>query len=466
MTNEKIVGNDAIPTNSNMSFRQPISKQISYKNDSKKLFAKKVMDHTNKDDITFSTLEKQKYNFGEEKTQPKNKLTTNDIYYTGSMDDDTINLFQNVIKEVFHWKSKNKFNPNTLYTQTTEANKYHHSEIRKSFTSTIENNKCHLNEIGEPFTPIIKSNKHHQNDIRKQFTPTIDTNKYQNENDDRFHKILNAELREHAMNDISFANLSRELDVNKEISLSFNDFKQNYNLTIQNKKLQTKGFKLNVSKTEHSFQYANTKRIENDMRDFRPSFVSTPKRRLMENTTIRSKTQTTAKTQNFNRTIRSCRSRINKQYKTNKSQVSQIIPNTTKNVKRRSMSARLFSAINESCTTLVKSVKSIFTSKKNYNKYNKHPNIVESDKYSDTASCSYSFTKYMLKRDVDMGNEQTRTENGEGDNSNSTYRYSCRTCKDSIVLQHKLTTDEHLQQTIKKLKIGVNLYGCDFKVGN
>lgn len=415
MANESIHDNE-VPAHSNLSFRQIIHKQITNGNYNKNQFAKKDMDHITKDTLTFTTMGQQKKNSVSTTENNLEKIHSTNNINKGSIDDDTINLFQNVIREVVSWKSKSELNPNKL------------------------------------FTPIIETNKCHQNEHRLS-------------KDDQAHKFQNTELRTHPKNYLRFADFSREFDVKKELSVSLNTNKYFcetgqmsnpfLNFTKESDNLVPTRFKMKVRKTASAFQYPKEKHSEIDLRGFKPTIVSTPKRQHQnENSSIHSKLQNTTKISYVSREIRLCRSRINKQHKTNKSKITQTTPDTTKDVKQRSMSARLFSAINDSCTTLVKSVKSIFTSH-----YNKNKNV-EAD------SCSYSFTNYMRKRDAALGNEETQTKNLEYDDFNSMYRDSCRTCKDTMVLQHKMATDEHLQQIVKRLKIGVHLYGCNFKVVN
>lgn len=418
----EIHGADALAY-SNFGLRPPISKQITYRNVNEKEFANRDTHHVTEDATTGSTMEHKKKNSVVKNIEKI--YTTNDINRV-PIDDDTINLFQNVIKEVTSWKSKSEYSPKT------------------------------------PLTPIIKTYKCHPNVTRHS-------------KDDRAHKFLYTELNALPKNNLSFADFFREFDVKNEVSLSiptnkyFNETGPMSNACLNfiedSNKFGTTGFNMTVRQTASVFQYSKEKHSESDLSDFKPTLVSTPKRQyLNENSSIQTKLQNITKISYSGQAKRFCKSRINKQYKTNKSKTTQTTLDRTKDVKQRSMSARLFSAINDSCTTLVKSVKNIFTLKKDYNKKNKNSNGGYSSKNYEADSCNYSFTNYMRERDAILGNEDTQTEKMEYDNSNSFYRDSCTTCKDTIVLQHKMGTDKHLQQTIKRLKIGVHLYGCNFKV--
>lgn len=401
-----------------------MSKQISYGNVTEKQVGKKYMDHITKDATTVSTIGQQKRNSVYENVE---KIYTTKEINKAPIDDDTMNLFQNVIKEIISWKSTSEINPKTPVTQKN-----------KTF-------KCHQNE--------------------SQYC-----------NNDRAHKLQNTELNAQFKNNLSFSELLKDTDGKKEVPVSFNTNKYFdekgqmsdlcLNFTKESNNLVTTGFKRNVKKTTSAFQYSKEKHSEIDLIDFKPSFVSTPKRQhLNRNSSIQSKLQNTTKTSYAGQTERLYRSRIDKQHKINKSKITQTALDRIKDVKQRSMSARFFSAINDSCTTLVKSVKNIFTSKKDIKK-NKNSNSGNSDKIYKDDSCNYSFTNYMRKRDAILGNKDIQTEKMEYDDSNSIYMDSCRTCKDTIVLQQKMATDKHLQQTIKRLKIGVKLYGCNFKVVN
>lgn len=401
---------------SNLNLRHSESKQNPKGNVNEKQYTKTDMDQLTKDAITFTTMEQHKRNSVAEKFEKTHSM--NDINKV-PIDDDTINLFQNVIREVISWKSKNELNPN------------------------------------KPFNPIAETNKCHRNDS-------------QNCKAGQGHKLQNTETRVQERNNLSFADFSREYDIKRELLISF-PANKHFDETGQTSNTSLCFTKVSNSVAPRRFlkEKSKAKHNEINIRDFRPAFVSTPKRqRLNGNSIKQSKLQNKTNISYASQVTRHSRSQINKQKKLNKSKITQTTLDTTKDVKQRSMSARLFSAINNSCTTLVKSVKSIFITPNNdYIKKNKISNNGAGDKNDEADSCSYSFTNFMLKRDAVLENDVTQTENMEYV-SNSTCNASCRTCKNTIVLQHKMATDENLQQTVKRLKIGVNLYGCNFKVVN
>lgn len=129
----------------------------------------------------------------------------------------------------------------------------------------------------------------------------------------------------------------------------------------------------------------------------------------------------------------------------------------------RSMSAKLFSVINESCTTFVKTVKNVFTTEKKFANKSKIPNASQ-----HVVSSSYSFMNYMRKRDAILGSYGDDSHNFEKHDISTTPvkqgTNACMTCNDTAMLKHKLDNNEYLRKTVKKLKLGINLYGCDFNV--
>lgn len=112
-----------------------------------------------------------------------------------------------------------------------------------------------------------------------------------------------------------------------------------------------------------------------------------------------------------------------------------------------SLTSTIFTSINESCATLINKIKSVLRpyneSKSNCNTPN--PKLKKHN---------HSFTSYMKKRDSILN----YTENKETDIN------KCETCNNTIILKRKLRNDVYLKNTVKKLKIGINMYGCNFKV--
>lgn len=191
-----------------------------------------------------------------------------------------------------------------------------------------------------------------------------------------------------------------------------------------------------------------------NLQKFRPKFSSTPKQEFLSRMDFSGnssrRTNLTAQTYATH-----CRRNIvkRKAYK---------VRNEDKSLRKTSMTSRFLSAINESCTALVKTVASIF---KNTDSANSSKNISTNTQLlerEDDPSCSYSFLKYMRKRAV----LKSKLPNKIYKNCSmfSAETSSCDTCNDTTKLKMKLILNDELKLTVKKLKWGINLYGCDFKV--
>ncbi|CAH1643389.1 unnamed protein product [Spodoptera littoralis] len=218
-----------------------------------------------------------------------------------------------------------------------------------------------------------------------------------------------------------------------------------------------------VQQRTDSFMEDNlTRSCTQEIDDFKPQFMSTPKKDVHEASQYQ--------TQHDNNSYRSTR-RLVKNHQV-KRQVKKRVTRhfnqtkTNKEIKHKSFSGRFFDAINTSCTTLVKTVKNIFTPKNTLQETKDNP----INRTNRDMSCSYSFTNYMRKRDaVIKDNYKEDTKKGlvnTKDNFQDVsmeINNSCKTCNDTVTLKRKLRNDEHLKKTLRKLKLGINLYGCDFK---
>ncbi|KAF9415210.1 hypothetical protein HW555_007086 [Spodoptera exigua] len=207
---------------------------------------------------------------------------------------------------------------------------------------------------------------------------------------------------------------------------------------------------------KHNLTLSYTQEID----AFNPQFMSTPKKEFQQGSRYQK--------QNDHSTY-SSRSATNHQVKrqAKKKRVTRHFNQTKTDIemKHKSFSGRFFDAINTSCTTLVKTVKNIFRPKK----YLQEPKDDSLNRTNRNASCSYSFTNYMRRRDAVAKDEDTSkveglmiTKEHFGDFSTD-LNNSCKTCNDTITLKRKLRNDDHLKKTLRKLKLGINLYGCDFK---
>ncbi|XP_045489268.1 uncharacterized protein LOC110996413 [Pieris rapae] len=104
----------------------------------------------------------------------------------------------------------------------------------------------------------------------------------------------------------------------------------------------------------------------------------------------------------------------------------------------RSLGTKFLNVVNSSCTTIIKSIKNVFTRN-------------TSVKQNANETCG-SFTEYMRIRDQYLNISKSSSD-----------VKSCMTCNDTQLLKEKLLSDDRLKVTVKKLKHGINLFGCDFK---
>ncbi|XP_022822063.1 uncharacterized protein LOC111353320 [Spodoptera litura] len=218
-----------------------------------------------------------------------------------------------------------------------------------------------------------------------------------------------------------------------------------------------------VQRTDSFMEDTLIRSCTQEIDDFKPQFMSTPKKDLQEasqyqkphdNSSFRS-TRKLVKNHQIKRQVKKRVTRYFNQSKTNKE------------IKHKSFSGRFFDAINTSCTTLVKTVKNIFRPKNTLLETKDNP----LNRTNRDMSCSYSFTNYMRKRDaVIKDNYKEDTNKGLVNTKDNIQdvsmeiNNSCKTCNDTVTLKRKLRNDDHLKKTLRKLKLGINLYGCDFKV--
>ncbi|KAH9634145.1 hypothetical protein HF086_001347 [Spodoptera exigua] len=259
-----------------------------------------------------------------------------------------------------------------------------------------------------------------------------------------------------------------------ELSLSFlrnqnfSKTRTTNNIVTPNRYPETtqRTLKTNVSTLRHNTVYDSlikhnlTLSYTQEIDAFKPQFMSTPKKEFQQGSRYQK--------QNDHSTY-SSRSVTNHQVKrqAKMKRVTRHLNQTKSDIemKHKSFSGRFFDAINTSCTTLVKTVKNIFRPKK----YLQEPKDDSLNRTNRNASCSYSFTNYMRRRDAVVKDEDTSkveglmiTKEHFGDFSTD-LNNSCKTCNDTITLKRKLRNDDHLKKTLRKLKLGINLYGCDFK---
>ncbi|KAI5635347.1 hypothetical protein NE865_11923 [Phthorimaea operculella] len=359
--------------------------------------------------------------------------------------DDTASLFSNVIKEVLYWKSQ-------------ENNKLNKQNVIDNIFS--KNFACDRAVGNAQRAPVVQNT---QNIYRSTTKPKQNIRPNMPEKDLTFSFLMNETKQEPRK---QYRNLNTE-NLIESFLTSTPHFSKQYRNPNSDKLIESfmtpsntysrnnvssydKGVKTNIL---GNTQFYDDK---SDLRNFRPPFISTPKRnktfrKNVFKATHKSRASITYSRKSITRAIRPQR--------TDNSQLEKT-QSVNREVKQCSMSARLFSAINDSCTTIVKSMKSIFRSKQDKDKANNDVTMGANENETENASCSYSFTNYMRKRDALLEGEFSHHDSSSSGN----YKVdSCKTCRDTIVLQQKMKRDDHLKQTVRKLKMGINLYGCDFK---
>ncbi|KPJ13666.1 hypothetical protein RR48_10850 [Papilio machaon] len=225
--------------------------------------------------------------------------------------------------------------------------------------------------------------------------------------------------------------------VKSSTNINFKDEENDYDKSIcSNKKI--------ILEKSHLCK-ERKKNTQKNIIDFKPKYASTPKQTK------------TNKSKNF--TPRPIHKTYKKQYK-NLSIDSKLKINTKSNkdesVQRRFGASRILDVINETCTTIMKSVTNVFRSKKREDSVNQSENS-NSERQSQ---CANSFTNYMRQRDAIL--EQNST-NSYLNNLMEDVQYECNTCNDTLSLKRKFSNDDFLKETVNKLKLGINLYGCNFK---
>ncbi|CAK1599937.1 unnamed protein product [Parnassius mnemosyne] len=359
---------------------------------------------------------------GFKKHAEKNKTNIfepkSDILFQNECDnnDDTTELFQNVINEVFNFeaiKNSNTHKISKIYKRNIKNN----IQTEKYLNKTKVLNMCKTNNS------ILRNNENYP------------------------HRIENP----------PFSFLQRDNSDRKSMNYNYCENQKDFSITksIYNQidsSLEKSPATLNYTELYAEKKVTNTKEVKKESISdfsFRPQFVSTPKNiyRNVSRTNISH--------------ISLRKSPINKSYKNGRLQKSHIerIKTDCKKVniscQQRTIGARLFDAINESCTTIIKSVRNVFKTKK-IEKPRKETFDSSNIGDVDIPHCSNSFTNYMRKREA-LLNEQN------SDLTSYSFHKECTTCNDTLTLQGKFANDDFLRQTVKKLKLGINLYGCDFK---
>ncbi|XP_013167267.1 PREDICTED: uncharacterized protein LOC106117474 isoform X1 [Papilio xuthus] len=308
--------------------------------------------------------------------------------------EDTSELLKNIITEVLNYKQRQNINPNIINTS-------------KSYLS---------NKIFKDANICIQSMK-----------DSIDIQKPKNKTE---------------LNISSLSFLSNNNTIESSLNINFKDEENFYDKSIcSNKKIFVEKKKATNKSVSHCCN--ETKENTQISIDFKPKCASTPKQTI------------TNRSNNF--TPRPIHKSYKKQYK-NFSIDSEFKMKTKSNkdesVQRRFGASRILDVINETCTTIMKSVTNVFRSKK------REDSLSQSYNSERQSQCANSFTNYMRRRDTMLEQDST---NSYWNDLMEEVQYECNTCNDTLSLRRKFSNDDFLRETVNKLKLGINLYGCNFK---
>lgn len=341
-------------------------------------------------------------------------------------------LFQNILNEIFVSQRQGTFNNNNKNTIKCTSNIQHlknqTQNVHQKGGNSNNQQRSSLQDNDLSFSFLFKEIAPQNSVYVKDNQPYLNISKYNS-------KSMFKNIEEN----------SRKINIKQNVARPYKN-EVNENKTFFSKLRGNDSF---LGKAEGT-----------SIIDFDPHFVSTPKKK---NITFNSRScasrrdlsvLTSSKVNTRSREpTRSVMYRTKRKHTNSKAK--------QKTLQNKSMTAKFFNIVNASCTTIVKS-------------FNTFRNIFKSDKACEkndsilevNTSCSYSFTNYMRERDA-MSVEKKRSL-GETENESfasiQTIVKNCNTCNDTNALKLKFANNASLQRTIKKLKIGINLYGCDFKV--
>ncbi|XP_045760590.1 uncharacterized protein LOC123864294 isoform X3 [Maniola jurtina] len=205
-----------------------------------------------------------------------------------------------------------------------------------------------------------------------------------------------------------------------------------------------------------AFENSTRNTMDETVLEFKPPFVSTPKRSKYSKVKGASRTSkeslTTRDHTICNKTIK------NRSKFTNTTLLSKRLHN-------RSTSAKFLDILNGSCKTFIEGFKRMFTIKESSDNFDDKSKDLGTTNVEENNSCIFS-TSTMHQRYAPVSKENkvpNWTNSTKEFSLENSFCNSCYTCNDTFVLKHKFKNDAFLQQTVKKLKLGINLYGCDFK---
>ncbi|XP_028175097.1 uncharacterized protein LOC114363543 [Ostrinia furnacalis] len=351
--------------------------------------------------------------------------------------DDTARLLQNVINEIHQYNARNN---------VIQKMKRHTDEVtnveQDHLNVMLNSKKIQRNMSGYKAINMKKQlNKETEN-----FDPTS--------NEMSFSFLLNNKKHTHGKNVKVYKQMGTfGSQIVKHPSVTHNSISNQIETIssdmMSNNILQQDATFLSSALLTHASTFENE---DPSLLDFNPIFVSTPKKDK-RNTKAINLTKSQNRLAPTKRIVR----RMDKTFKAARYSKDGVKPK--RDLKNRSMTSRLFNVINDSCTTFVKTVKNIFKSKKSDDADVKNPTVNVS---SIEHSCSYSFTDYMRKRDALLLRKNPESIRNSEFNETDNIK-SCKTCNDTVSLKYKVNNDHYLKETVTKLKLGINLYGCDFK---
>ncbi|XP_053601809.1 uncharacterized protein LOC128670282 [Plodia interpunctella] len=365
-------------------------------------------------------------------------INNENISYNHTNHGDTTELFQNVFREILQGQKDGLNNVHNIASEGSRSgDARQNAEKYRSTTIGLKSANIHsISYIKKQFVEMPSNDMLHRN------IPVITPNK----------NNLNVSIS--SRGDLSFSFLLNEnynLNKNKKSRncqqfgvARFNKTGNEKSTVVSNMSVNVrrdiKGNNSEVTKNSYNVTKLIEDMEENENRtiEFKPTIVSTPKRFPTKQRQFRNYTIGIKKEERSNRHDR---------YKHQRA--------TIKEMKNKSFSGKFFGAINESCTMLVKTVKNIFTTR-NTDTRTKVEQSTMVNPCRRNAHSNCSFMDYMRRRDAIMGSQS-------GDRNSEKGSGSCETCNDTILLKQKLEKDQKLKQTLKKLKFGINLYGCDFK---
>lgn len=364
---------------------------------------------------------------------------------------DTTKFLQNVMKEILQCGTQKELN-----------------NFRASFLPEVMTNRSERNIVNcaskKPFQEVPQRNSF--------CTAPQDPNKF-NARIIKRKVIQNDSVQSNKASELSFTFLRKQNSNRKEVVKNF---------VTDDKLPETfqRTFQKNESRLRNNTVYDSLMQIDESrfktlgINDFNPQFASTPKKNdLHENSKYKILRSNNNTARSIQKSVRKhkIKRQLNKKKMAKRLERSKI----DKENKHKSFSGRFFDAINTSCTILANTVKNIFRPKSDVHESENDTESLNATANRDTLSCSYSFTNYMRRRDFALKNDCTNISGGgledEALKSKASIEdfsmetsNSCNTCNNTIALKRKLVRDDNLKQTIRKLKLGINLYGCNFKV--